>query len=160
MNPKHLVVAVACDPHDDRALAQHIVDEASGYAAALGARMTLVHVDTPWVPPVPGSFEAPAAVIDAMSGILRERRQAAAATLRALVLRAEARGVTTSPLAVATLGGVGEAIVNTARDAGADLIVLCSHGRRGAKRLLLGSVADRVVHLSPFPVLVLPPPHA
>ncbi len=36
-----------------------------------------------------------------------------------------------------------------------DLIVLCSHGRTGFTRWVLGSVAQRVIHHSPVPVLVL-----
>jgi nucleotide-binding universal stress UspA family protein len=47
-----------------------------------------------------------------------------------------------------------EAIIETARAKGCDLIVMASHGRRGMKRLLLGSQAQRVVSLSSLPVLV------
>ena len=45
-------------------------------------------------------------------------------------------------------------IVQTAREEGADLIVVGSHGRSGIARLMLGSVAARVVAESPLPVLV------
>lgn len=45
-------------------------------------------------------------------------------------------------------------IVQTAQSAGADLIVLGSHGRSGLARLMLGSVANKVVSESPLPVLV------
>jgi nucleotide-binding universal stress UspA family protein len=37
----------------------------------------------------------------------------------------------------------------------ADLIVICSHGRTGLKRLALGSVAQALAHQSPVPLLVL-----
>jgi nucleotide-binding universal stress UspA family protein len=47
-----------------------------------------------------------------------------------------------------------EGIIAAAKDNGCDLIVLASHGRRGVARLLLGSVASKVVTLSPVPVLV------
>jgi nucleotide-binding universal stress UspA family protein len=47
-----------------------------------------------------------------------------------------------------------EGIVTTAKDAEADLIVVGSHGRHGIGRLVLGSVAGRVVADSPVPVLV------
>jgi nucleotide-binding universal stress UspA family protein len=47
-----------------------------------------------------------------------------------------------------------EGIIAAAKDNGCDLIVVGSHGRRGLSRLLLGSVASRVVALSPVPVLV------
>lgn len=160
MSPKHLLVAVAVDPDDDRLLAQHLVDEACVYAAHLGARVTLLHVEVPHVPAVPVTFDAPAALLEATVALQRARRKAADATLHELQKRAEARGVPVSSRTVDTFGGVGEAIVEGAKGVDADLVVLCSHGRRGIKRLLLGSVADRVLHVSPLPVLVLPPPAA
>jgi nucleotide-binding universal stress UspA family protein len=46
------------------------------------------------------------------------------------------------------------AIVETAKAEGADLIVVGSHGRTGIARLMLGSVAGKVVAESPIPVLV------
>jgi nucleotide-binding universal stress UspA family protein len=45
-------------------------------------------------------------------------------------------------------------IVQAARDTGADLVVVGSHGRGGLARLMLGSVAARVVAESTVPVLV------
>ncbi len=45
-------------------------------------------------------------------------------------------------------------IIQTATTEGADLIVLGSHGRSGIARLMLGSVATKVVAESPVPVLV------
>jgi nucleotide-binding universal stress UspA family protein len=48
-----------------------------------------------------------------------------------------------------------EEIVRTAEAAAADLIVMGTHGRSGLNRLLLGSVADRVVRLAPCPVLTV-----
>lgn len=47
-----------------------------------------------------------------------------------------------------------DAIVAAAQDEGADLLVVGSHGRSGFGRLMLGSVAARVVVHSPVPVLV------
>jgi nucleotide-binding universal stress UspA family protein len=44
--------------------------------------------------------------------------------------------------------------VQTAKDEGADLIVVGSHGRSGLARLMLGSVAAKVVAESQVPVLV------
>ena len=51
-----------------------------------------------------------------------------------------------------------DAIAQLATDVEADLVVVGTHGRRGARRLLLGSVAEKVVRLSPCAVLVVPPP--
>lgn len=45
-------------------------------------------------------------------------------------------------------------IVQAARETGADLVVVGSHGRTGIARMVLGSVAARVVSESPVPVLV------
>jgi nucleotide-binding universal stress UspA family protein len=47
-----------------------------------------------------------------------------------------------------------EAIIDTAKGKGCDLIVMSSHGRRGLARVLLGSQATRVVTLSTIPVLI------
>jgi nucleotide-binding universal stress UspA family protein len=52
-------------------------------------------------------------------------------------------------------GNAGSEIVAYAERIGADLIVLPSHGRTGLERLLIGSVAERVVRLAHCPVLVL-----
>jgi nucleotide-binding universal stress UspA family protein len=47
-----------------------------------------------------------------------------------------------------------EGIIETAKAQGCDLIVMASHGRRGLSKLLLGSQANKVVTLSPTPVLI------
>lgn len=52
-------------------------------------------------------------------------------------------------------GDPATAILNAARAHRADLIVLCSHGRSGMMRLVLGSVAQNVALQSQVPVLVL-----
>jgi len=55
----------------------------------------------------------------------------------------------------ASVGDPGSEIAAYAEEIGADLIVLPSHGRTGLKRLLIGSVAERVCRLAHCPVLVL-----
>jgi nucleotide-binding universal stress UspA family protein len=54
-----------------------------------------------------------------------------------------------------TYGDPGMEISKFAEEAKADLIVISSHGRRGWQRLLIGSVAERVVRLAHCPVFVL-----
>jgi nucleotide-binding universal stress UspA family protein len=55
-----------------------------------------------------------------------------------------------------TIGGpAADAIVREARKQGADLIVLGTHGRRGVRRLVLGSDAEQVVRTSRVPVLLV-----
>jgi nucleotide-binding universal stress UspA family protein len=55
-------------------------------------------------------------------------------------------------------GDPGHEIADYAEQIAADLIVLPSHGRTGWTRLLIGSVAERVVRLAHCPVLVLKAP--
>jgi nucleotide-binding universal stress UspA family protein len=52
-------------------------------------------------------------------------------------------------------GEAGHEIAEYARKIGAGLIIMPSHGRSGLSRVLLGSVAERVVRFAPCPVLVL-----
>lgn len=50
---------------------------------------------------------------------------------------------------------VPEAIITYAKDASIDLIVMGTHGWRGWDRLILGSVAEKVVQLAPCPVFTI-----
>ncbi len=50
-------------------------------------------------------------------------------------------------------------IVKAAEQERADIIVMGTHGRSGLNRLLLGSVAERVIRLAPCPVLTVRQPH-
>jgi nucleotide-binding universal stress UspA family protein len=56
---------------------------------------------------------------------------------------------------VVVKGEPWEEILRTAKERGADLIVMGTHGRRGLSRAFLGSVAEKVVRLSPIPVLTV-----
>ena len=53
-------------------------------------------------------------------------------------------------------GAAAEQIISYPRKHGVDLIVTSTHGYGGVKRLLLGSVTDRVIRSCEVPVLVLP----
>lgn len=61
---------------------------------------------------------------------------------------------------IATPGRPSEQILATAKAEGCDLIALATHGRNAIGRGLLGSVTDRVVHLSTLPVLTISPTRA
>jgi nucleotide-binding universal stress UspA family protein len=54
-------------------------------------------------------------------------------------------------------GTAAEEITRAADDEGADVVVVGTHGRTGINRLLIGSVAERVVRLAPCPVLTVKP---
>ena len=52
-------------------------------------------------------------------------------------------------------GDIAAAIERAAKAAGADLLVIGTHGRRGVKRFFLGSVAEQVIRQSHIPVLLV-----
>jgi nucleotide-binding universal stress UspA family protein len=54
-----------------------------------------------------------------------------------------------------TQGRIAEVIVDEARSASCDLIVMGTHGRRGFSRVAMGSDAEQVVRTSPIPVLLV-----
>ena len=53
-------------------------------------------------------------------------------------------------------GETGPAILKAAKDYGADIIVMGSHGRSGLGKLIMGSVAENVLHNSEVPLLIVP----
>lgn len=74
----------------------------------------------------------------------------------ALALRERLAGVEHADVRIDVLvGDPGHEIADFAAREHVDLIVIPSHGRTGLTRLLIGSVAERVVRLSHCPVLVL-----
>jgi nucleotide-binding universal stress UspA family protein len=64
--------------------------------------------------------------------------------------------VTASPLLVQ--GKADQEIVAQAKQTGADLIVMGTHGRRGFSHAFMGSVAERVVRTASCPVLTVRTP--
>jgi len=79
------------------------------------------------------------------------RRSHAEDALRQRLADEQYRGVKVE----VTIGDPGHEIADYAQQQDAELIVMPSHGRTGIRRLLIGSVAERVVRLAHCPVLVL-----
>ncbi len=75
-------------------------------------------------------------------------------TVDAIKPAASAKGVK-SKLVVVKSDLIAEAIITAAKKHKCDLIVMASHGRKGIKRLLLGSETQHVLTHSTVPVLVL-----
>lgn len=67
----------------------------------------------------------------------------------------EGRGVEVKTLLVDSKDPAAS-ISDTAEASGAEMIVMCSHGRSGPARWLLGSTADRVIRSAPVPVHLIP----
>jgi len=78
----------------------------------------------------------------------------AEAAMRKLVESARSEGIEITDARI-LLGNPAAVIVEQAGSGGYDLIVLGTHGRSGLSHALIGSVAERVVRLSPVPVLTV-----
>jgi nucleotide-binding universal stress UspA family protein len=123
-------------------------------AKAIGARVTVVTVTEAWMPI--GVDAAGLAVSEYALAEEYEKAEAVTAqrTLAAAGKLADAAGISIEKLHVARQHP-SDAIVETARSGGHDLIVMASHGRRGLDRLLLGSQTTEVLARSAVPVLVV-----
>lgn len=83
-------------------------------------------------------------------------RESGTKLLDEAVARVQAAGVAADTVMFDNLGErLAETVAHAARDWGAELIVLGTHGRRGVGRLLMGSGAEQIIRLAPVPVLVV-----
>jgi len=83
-------------------------------------------------------------------------REGGRRTLEKAKALADKAGVSAKTVLRETFGGpAADAIVREARKQRADLIVLGTHGRRGLRRMVLGSDAEQVVRASSVPVLLV-----
>jgi nucleotide-binding universal stress UspA family protein len=138
-------------PLDGTALAERILEPAVALGTVMQADYTLLRVLDPLVTAGhdPAGYPISGLVPEALKQLQVEAEaylERTAKRLRAQSLRVRTRVVVGSHPAVAILE---EASANPT-----DLIALETHGRRGLNRLLLGSVADKVLRGSSTPVLV------
>lgn len=78
--------------------------------------------------------------------------------IRKQVAEAKSEGVeATFELVTVPSRHAGEMIADVARETEADLVVVGSHGYSAAAGLILGSVTQRLLHVTPCPVLAIPP---
>ena len=137
---------------DGSTLSKKAVAHAIGLCAATGAELIALRVTPRYAQTYfEGSLPLSA---DEVSKIEERWSDAAQNTLDAVVKQATAKGVKAKPMVVKS-DIVSDAIIASARKAKVDLIVMASHGRRGLKRLLLGSETQQVLTHSSTPVLVL-----
>jgi nucleotide-binding universal stress UspA family protein len=142
---KHILLAT-----DGSAASEHAASLAIGLARAHGATMTALYVVDPY--PYLGLGEANPMGFQAYMAAAMDH--AAQAHARVAALAAEGGSKVNVAPRVLEDTGAAAGIAQTARELNADLIVVGSHGRTGIARLMLGSVAARVVAESPVPVLV------
>ena len=133
-------------PLDGSELAERALPCAERLATALGA---LLHVVRVVEPPVKPSFASP----HLYDELLTAEKEAAAAYLDGVRERLTATNV---PVRIEQpLGHAASTLLDYERDAGIDLVVMCSHGRSGIARFALGSVADRLLRQGAAPVLLV-----
>lgn len=125
-------------PLDGTAAAEAATEPALALAAPRGVLVFLVRV----IPP-----------IEVGGPRLAERRLAATQYLNQVATRLDARGLRVD-CRVVTRANPGSALVALAQRWEVDLLALTTRERGEGERLLLGSVADSVVHAAPLPVLV------
>ena len=118
-------------------------------AKANRARLTVVHVIVPFELVVPEQY-VDSGTFDQLAA---QARQWGQRQLAKLADRAKRTGARTTTLL--REGDPAQQIVRAARSERADLIVVGTHGRRGFSKLLLGSVAERVVGTAPCPVVTV-----
>jgi nucleotide-binding universal stress UspA family protein len=123
-------------PHSVAAL-----DDALELANVFQARLTLLHV-----------MHIPRTVEVDLHAYLPQMEAEARRQLEVYQQRVQTAGLTGEIVIVQ--GIPFQAVVDTAREQQADLIVMGTHGRTGLPHALLGSVAEKVVRLAPCPVLV------
>ncbi len=123
--------------------------EAVALARRDRARLFILHVLLPASPFLAGDVNLPPSYLELQA---RARRQAER-RLEALLARARREGVRAQ--ARLTGGAPAPDILRWARRKRADLIVIGTHGRSALGRFFMGSVAERVVRLSPIPVLTV-----
>jgi len=144
--PKHVLV-----PLDGSALGDQALGDALALARLGGARVTLLAVVAPRL-----AIARPAPVTRVDGAELARQRAEAERHLAAAAAACREHGVA-ADTAVVVGRQAAAAILEYACERGTDLIAMATHGRGGGRRLLLGSVADKVLRASPVPVLVRRP---
>ena len=84
------------------------------------------------------------------------RRDSAQDYIRDVAERVRESGIRSSGVAVVGAGPVSETLIDLATPERVSLMVVATHGLGGLKRMMLGSVADKVVRAARIPVLIRP----
>ena len=120
-------------------------------AGTVGSEVVLAHI---LVAPI--VYGDPSGAADSTLQLFEQGRKWVEDELEKWASPARAEGTTVRT--VVRTGSANEEIVNLATAERAELIIMGTHGRTGLNRLLLGSVADRVIRFSPCPVLTVRQP--
>ena len=136
---------------DGSTLSRKAVGSGIKLAALMGAQVVALKV----VPRYPVSYFEGGMTVSAkdVAKVEKQWAEAALAVVEDVKVSAEAKGVKAKAV-ITTSDLISESIIATAKKHKCDLIVMASHGRRGLKRLLLGSETVQVLTHSHVPVLV------
>ncbi len=141
-------------PLDGSPLAECVLPDVEAMVKAYNSKnVTFVRVIEPVIPYGGGEGYVDPRIYQQIED---EARAEADNYLKALMAR-----VKFAPAQVKTeviLGRPAESVVAYAKKTAADVIVMATHGRSGVARFVLGSVANRLLHISPIPVLVIRAP--
>jgi nucleotide-binding universal stress UspA family protein len=144
---KHILI-----PTDGSELASHAVTQGVSLAKTIGAKVSVIVVETPFnVMHVRESRARQLGEEFARHAELNNKH--AETVLTHAADKAKAAGVPCDTIQVEHEHPY-EAIVTTAHDKGCDLILMASHGRSGVSAMLLGSVTNKVLTHTKTPVLV------
>jgi nucleotide-binding universal stress UspA family protein len=138
-------------PVDGSATATAGLREAIRMAKAQDATLQLVHVVDQHSVVMMG-METAVYMDEMIKGLEASGRRILA---RAQALAEKAGVKATTVLRETLTGPAADPIVDQAKKGRADLIVIGTHGRRGVRRLVMGSDAEQVVRTSPVPVLLV-----
>jgi nucleotide-binding universal stress UspA family protein len=136
-------------PTDGSQLADRAVAQGIAFAKEIGARIMAVTV----VEPFAVFSVRPEQVEYTRATYTEHANQHARELLTAVAARAEAAGVACETVQVSH-AHPWQGIIDTAQANGCDLIMMASHGRRGAAAIVLGSETVKVLTHSTIPVLV------
>ncbi len=124
--------------------------EAIELAKDLRAQLRIVHVVDEFVLISPNAYGL------VMDNVISDLRSAGKSVLARACKMAQDAGVSADSELIEAFGGqAGEYILQAAKDWAADIIVCGTHGRRGLRRIVLGSDAEYLVRRSPVPVLLV-----
>jgi nucleotide-binding universal stress UspA family protein len=139
-------------PTDGSALSKKAVKNAVALAGELGAELVVLNV----VPRYPTAYFEGGISVDSQDVARMERQWAEQGQALADAARASAEAAGVKAKAVTVRSDlVAESVLAAARKHRCDLVVMASHGRKGLKRLLLGSETQHVLTHGSVPVLVL-----
>ena len=136
-------------PLDGSELAEAVLPHARALAKSEGAEIILLRV--PVLPNTAFLARDPALA----SIILKDMEEETEDYMKAEVSKRKEEGAKVK--GITREGPVTDTILEVAKEMHADVIAMSTHGYSGVQRWLMGSVADRVVHYSPIPVMLIHP---